>query len=73
MQNTKLSEEWIGDPDASKTVLQAADVYKNALHRFSHDLTHDARKVDLARQTATLRDLENVVNTTHRDYESSRN
>jgi hypothetical protein len=36
-------------------------------------LTQDDRKVDLAKRTATLQDLEYVVKIAQKDYESSRN
>jgi hypothetical protein len=56
-----------------RTGTSAAEIYKLAILQFGSDLTQDERKVDLAKETASLQDLENVVKVAQKDYGSSRN
>lgn len=56
----------------STTVSIAAESYKLATLRFSSELTQDKRKVDFAKQSTTLQDLENVVKTARDNYAFTR-
>jgi hypothetical protein len=51
----------------------AAESYKLATLHFASELTQDKRKVDFAKQSATLQGLEDIVKTARDNYTSSRN
>ncbi|KAJ8106817.1 hypothetical protein OPT61_g9289 [Boeremia exigua] len=58
--------------NAERATIEAAEIYKRAAIYFSKELTQDERKSNMAQQTASLRDLELIVETARKGYESSR-
>ncbi|PSN67616.1 hypothetical protein BS50DRAFT_522257 [Corynespora cassiicola Philippines] len=73
MNSTNLSEGWIGVSGTSNAAVQERDIYQKAFNRFSTHPEISKLNVDLVSQATTLQDLEHVVNTVSRGYDSSRN